>query len=470
MRTFLRRFLKTLITLACLLVLFHVVENWRGKRAWTAWQKSREAQGDRFDVESFAPPAVPDAENFGADPLIAAAVVGKGWKGMPPTVGTLASVMEGGIGDWRMGRREDLQEWKAKLGTKDLEQALSPYADVLEGVSRASKRPHNRFLVEYQHSTEMPALVNFRAVARVLRLRALARLHGGHPDAAFEDVMTGIRVIQHLQKEPHLITQLLRIAYVRLMMQPIWEGLQDHRWNVRQLSVLQENLRSIDLLESLKRSFLFERTWDAWSVEQLEKVRFGAWLNNPLTETLGIKLKINSWVQALAIPKGWGYQGLIFRDQAFLAQSIDPIDPVNHRVDAELARKAKEKIFHMHRTPYNFLWMGDLIAFSELTARVAQAQAGLDQAEMACALERYRLDKGRYPASLDLVLPANGDSLRTDLMTGQPLHYQLHSDGTYLIYSVGWDGVDDGGKVVLDDQKPPRAVNDKGDWAWVSPK
>jgi len=32
-----------------------------------------------------------------------------------------------------------------------------------------------------------------------------------------------------------------------------------------------------------------------------------------------------------------------------------------------------------------------------------------------------------------------------DPVDGQPLSYQINSDGTFLLYSIGEDGVDDGG-------------------------
>ena len=38
-------------------------------------------------------------------------------------------------------------------------------------------------------------------------------------------------------------------------------------------------------------------------------------------------------------------------------------------------------------------------------------------------------------------------------MDGKPLKYKLKSDGTFILYSVGEDGLDDGG-----DPNPPKEV------------
>jgi len=63
----------------------------------------------------------------------------------------------------------------------------------------------------------------------------------------------------------------------------------------------------------------------------------------------------------------------------------------------------------------------------------------------AIALKRYRIRHGVYPSELAELAP---DFLRQpslDSMDGQPLRYRLKPDGTFLLYSVGEDGHDDGG-------------------------
>ena len=100
----------------------------------------------------------------------------------------------------------------------------------------------------------------------------------------------------------------------------------------------------------------------------------------------------------------------------------------------------------------------------------AQAQVWVDEARIACALERYRLAHGVYPESLDALAPACIDEFPHDIMNGQPYHYQLRPDGTYLLYSVGWNQTDDGGKVVYKKDSPTQIDYNQGDWVWPTPK
>src|SRR5207248_748435 len=48
---------------------------------------------------------------------------------------------------------------------------------------------------------------------------------------------------------------------------------------------------------------------------------------------------------------------------------------------------------------------------------------------------------------LQALAPEFLKSVPTDFVTGQPLHYRVVEDGHFLLYSVGLDCVDNGGKV-----------------------
>ena len=99
--------------------------------------------------------------------------------------------------------------------------------------------------------------------------------------------------------------------------------------------------------------------------------------------------------------------------------------------------------------------------------KFVQAQVWLDLARVGIALERFRLTTGRYPETLAALEPDFFPRLPHDVLTGQPLKYQLNAEGTFLLYSVGWNETDDGGKVVLTRGGSVDARN--GDWVWRYP-
>ena len=71
---------------------------------------------------------------------------------------------------------------------------------------------------------------------------------------------------------------------------------------------------------------------------------------------------------------------------------------------------------------------------------------------LAFALAAYQRDRGRFPAQLDDLAPKYLDKIPDDLFSGKPLIYRLEDKG-YLLYSVGLNGKDDGGRGYDDD--PP---------------
>ena len=69
------------------------------------------------------------------------------------------------------------------------------------------------------------------------------------------------------------------------------------------------------------------------------------------------------------------------------------------------------------------------------------------------ALEVYRRQRGTYPDSLDALVPQFLPKVPADRITGEPIRYRI-VDGRPLIYSVGADRKDDGGRPTAD----PRAA------------
>lgn len=93
-----------------------------------------------------------------------------------------------------------------------------------------------------------------------------------------------------------------------------------------------------------------------------------------------------------------------------------------------------------------------LPAFSKIVDaadRLEQTQANL---HIALALAAYRADQKAYPARLEELVPKYLPAVPADLFSGKPLVYAVEDDG-YLLYSVGVNGVDEGGR--WRDDNPP---------------
>jgi hypothetical protein len=101
---------------------------------------------------------------------------------------------------------------------------------------------------------------------------------------------------------------------------------------------------------------------------------------------------------------------------------------------------------------------GDAIIALLLPAfdKVQSAADRFEQAErnlhLAFLLAAYRQDHGRYPEKLGELSPKYLVKIPGDLFSGKPLIYRLEGTG-FLLYSVGENGIDDGGRGYEDEPR-----------------
>ena len=465
----LKRLLFVVVCLVTLYGLFVAVENWRGKHGWDTYQREREAKGDSFDWKSITPPPVLDAENFAMTPLLAELFP------KPPQHPRLDALRlpdaQGAAGNRYLGRVEDLAVWKKCFTNDDLLAALKIYEPMMKEISEAlQQRPKCRFPVRYEDHVNalLPHLSPLRNVSRVYRLRALAELSAGQTDAAFEDVRLNLRLADTLKDEPTLISYLVNSSMLEMSVQCVWEGLAAHHWNDRQLASLQVDFANADRLAVFAHAMRGERLFGysacRWLIskpkERLSAMESAGVQRNGLQQTL--------WLVIRLVPTGWWYQNLLTLDRFHTETYWPPIDLEHRRINSQRVRQNDNKLATMSRSPFNFL-LGLLApAVNQIFKKAGQAQTIADEAAVACALERYRLAKGEYPENLAALVPEFLAKIPTDVIDGKPLRYRRDAADKFTLWSVGWNEIDDGGKVELDNSKPPRPDFDKGDWVWQS--
>jgi hypothetical protein len=119
--------------------------------------------------------------------------------------------------------------------------------------------------------------------------------------------------------------------------------------------------------------------------------------------------------------------------------------------------------------PYTLFARLLMPALGKATVKSARMQTHLDAVRLACALERYRLAHGELPGQLDDLAPHFIQRIPNDVMDGKPLRYRLNPDGSYILYSVGWNQTDEGGAMAWSGRKEPAVEITKGDWVWQMP-
>ena len=134
-----------------------------------------------------------------------------------------------------------------------------------------------------------------------------------------------------------------------------------------------------------------------------------------------------------------------------------------------MAERASFRIAQMaqHPKPWNSTASLIIPELTESLMFFARNQTWIDQAQIACALERYRLAHGEYPTNLATLAPRYLTKIPNDIINGKPMIYVRKDDQHFLLYSVGWDETDDGGTIAHDTKG--KEDREHGDWVWHYP-
>jgi hypothetical protein len=496
--------------LATLVVLFYAVENWRGRRAWQSFKREQEAKGQRFDWAGIVPPPVPSDQNFFETPL---------WQDMHFTQTNGMTVWSDtnwgnrvifsiygpkeekapSTGNWLRGQRVDLAAWQAYYrGSNNLfavqdgpatnyfpvaKQPQTPAADVLLALSRfepnrqlliaAAARPYARFWINYEagFGSLLPHLARVKRSAQYLSLQACAALQAGERDTALEDVKLTFRLMDSIRGEPVLISQLVRIAILQLALQPVWEGLADRQWSEADLGWVESALGKLDFLADYQLGMRGEEACDLWAVDYVHKA--GPYGLDELGAMDRGRPGAEDWERGvgrtlfLLVPAGWFDQNRLSLCRLRENYLLPTVDTQRGLVPPERVARAQAALEQNYSVPYNVFSRFLLAAVARSAERCARAQTSVDLARGACALERYRLANGPFPEKLDALVPKLIEHLPHDVINGQPLKYRRTDDGQFVLYSVGWNETDDGGKVELN--KSGNLDPNKGDWVWQYP-
>jgi hypothetical protein len=332
-------------------------------------------------------------------------------------------------------------------------------------IREALKRPYAILPGDYSQPYRMPIpnFVTMRALAQTLGQRVQCYLLLNEPDKALHELMLIHDVCRILEKPPTgkpetLVEAMINVAIMGLYVQIIAEGCRRNEWQEPQLAALQEQLKDTDL-----SPFVFEafREMPAHVSRNVEIIPPQRWYSLTLGKP-NWSMKTIYWL----MPRGWVYQNIIVAVQLQQLWS-DGFDPASEMISPQIleASMRKAQTTLKQHSPYHIFASIAVPNFSKAWQTAAYNQTMVNEAQIACALERYHLANGQYPDTLDALVPQFIETIPHDIIGGQPLLYRRTDDGKFLLYSVGWNETDDGGQ-----QDPHRGYpyNDysKGDWTW----
>jgi hypothetical protein len=315
----------------------------------------------------------------------------------------------------------------------EIEDVLGDYALVLDLIDRGAERPQCAydFGVSNGIAVVLPQFGDLRALARLLCLRTLWLAHQGRAEAAADSLISSLRMLRVFDRQPILIACLVKVACTRLHLGSVPGVLEAGPLSDQQLAKLELALGSADASRDMRMMFVAERVY------LLEVSR------NLIRGQRGLELG-----DAPSLPESAQFSSVRARP-ILRMMTVGQLRMYEQYISA--ARKGwPEALTAMKavREP----WCGILGAFVRISRPTLDRTAVLfgrtigevRAAEVAVVVERYRVANGRLPKSLDELRDFAGRDLPSDPFTGKGLVYRPQGEG-FMVYSVGDDGLDDGG-------------------------
>jgi hypothetical protein len=320
------------------------------------------------------------------------------------------------------GRTEPLVE-----KTKTLINAFfSDKQQGLEMLHKAAAIEHCRYPVDFSKGSAalVPHIGQVRKGAKLLELEAILSAENGRGEQAVRSLKSALALGRSLSKEPLVVSQLARVACQTLAVSGLERVINRTELADEQILKLSQLLADAEQPCAMSRAFVGERC----RVIDLS--------TKPAVEELDLS------APAIAV---WKLLGLFDRVAIRYLDIVDGhIDaawlPLHQRYDTAEALDAKLR---------NARLSGGL-DWARVTQSVLGNIAGLRTARVALAVQRHRLAEGKFVDTLAELVPTYLDAVPKDPFDGEDMRYERLAAG-YVVYSVGEDLSDDGGK-----EQPPR--------------
>jgi hypothetical protein len=333
-----------------------------------------------------------------------------------------------------------------------------------------------------------------KRAAQKLSASALDALHRGDTGNAVKDVSTMLALVNGTSHDRVVISELVRIAMAQIAVPVTWEVLQSTNVTEKQLADMQREWARLDFIQGGKNALAMERVTTEATVNEWRRSLSGLqhyldemeeFADTQHQDTTLDKLKIRknvllwrywwSYPDELRLLKGsqamldsYRFVETNYNFLTALNQQEDQLQKLVTITNQESVWFSDPKEIDMHA-----MLSSDVFSLGRVFDKVMRVEAAKQMTVTAIALKRYQLKNGKYPASLDSLVPEFIAAVPVDPVNGGPLHYRLNSDGTFLLYSVGENGVDNGGDPSLEKYVTGPSYYWQNahalDWVWPQP-
>lgn len=479
---------KTFLLLACVVLLLAVLTivfaRVQPGNELAAYQATLRAQGEKLDLPAALPPPAEPAENGAPDLDDAVHLLGKTTDYAPAF---LMAAPGQAVTSCRLPVTYD---GRATNSWDELRSSLADHQPAVALLRQALNRPKLDFGLKYDPdpSLPMPHISIMRQAARELATTTLLNLHEGDPGQAATNILAILTIVQSDWRDYFIISHLVREGITAIGTEATWELLQTTNVTDAQLAAVQAGWQQLNFLKDAENTFAVERLWTAGIIEKARASHanftkfFGGAASSPTT-TWEAMSEVPRYVTGEALWRSsWSFTQelqLLQRNQIILeglrAMQTNLSQFFKADYDRMITRlatlggasRSTPVLRTMSIPDFHEVAGQDL---SRLALRALRSDTECRIVVTAIALKRFQLQHGQFPDTLAALTPAYLPAVAIDPFDGKPLKYRSNGDGTFLLYSVGEDGTDDGGDAGSPSGRPESwAWTRNRDWVWPQP-
>jgi len=276
-------------------------------------------------------------------------------------------------------------------------------------------------------ATLLPNLSEMRDAVKLLGLEAVLYADDGNGQEAVLSAISGFGIARSFVREPITISQLVRCACQNAAISTVEQVLNRVELTDEQLSELAECVRQSESISDMSIAFIGERCVGI------------DFFNNPgtMNPSGGRIGPLFSLYKAVGMAEAEAVMYLDLMDGYMKCFRL-PLH--ERRKSADAVGTKFQSISKVH-----VLLHVIMPSLSGVITQDLRTIAHLRTADAALAVQRYRLKVGKFPDKLADLVPAYLKSVPKDPFDGNELRYKKLEAG-FVVYSIGEDMSDDGGK------------------------
>jgi hypothetical protein len=337
------------------------------------------------------------------------------------------------------GRRELLTAEQVEL----LEGYIALNAAMVDKANQALVLPSSRYPVDFTllMNTPLAHLGWLKQLAEIQRYSALLAIRAGRSESASSNVVTILALARTLDDEPCVISQRVRLKLIQTAFTTLEHRANAETFSAAELDRLAAAFARTGTTNLMVRALIGERamTMPYFRMTRAEASRIrspkngaGSEENSPLPCYGPFLLRLIGYYEL-------DFGSYLYAMNKGIALARRP-PPDNRTADGYFAYVGEESM-KRHR----IISGGTLSYYSGVVSRENEGITHQRLVMTALAIEQFSNQNRQIPEKFDELVPLFLPAVPADPFDGEPLRYHRLANG-YVIYSVGRDGEDNGGR------------------------